>query len=157
MCLGTSAHSRDSNVSVVEMSEQQDLRIAGISLDCPDPALLAAFYAEVLGGRALWTNADSADAEANGVVLIAQRVSDYVPPTWPGTSVIHLDLAAGLDLEASVAFAVASGAKKTAYQPDPRWCISSSSDPLPRSGSQPVNCSIQSITPSVLSDVYVDA
>ena len=123
MCLGTSAHSRDSNVSVVEMSEQQDLRIAGISLDCPDPAPLAAFHAEVLGGRAQWTNADSAGVEASGVVLIAQRVSDYVPPTWPVTSVKHLDLAAGLDLEASVAFAVALGAKKTAYQPDPRWCI----------------------------------
>jgi hypothetical protein len=105
------------------MSEQQDLRIAGISLDCPDPALLAAFYGEVLGGRALWTNADSAGVEASGVVLIAQRVPDYVPPTWPGTSVVHLDLAAGLDLEASVAFAVASGAKKAAYQPDPRWYV----------------------------------
>jgi len=101
------------------MSEQQDLRIAGISLDCPDPALLAAFYGKVLGGRTLWTKADSAGVEASGVVLIAQRVSDYVPPTWPGTSVVHLDLAAGLDLEASVAFAVASGAKKAAYQPDP--------------------------------------
>ena len=114
---------RDSDVSVVGMSEQQDLRIAGISLDCPDPALLAAFYEEVLGGRALWANADSAGVEASGVVLVAQRVSNYVPPTWPGTSVVHLDLAAGQDLEASVAFAVASGAKKTAYQPDPRWCI----------------------------------
>jgi len=105
------------------MSEQRDLRIAGISLDCPDPALLAAFYGKVLGGRTLWTKADSAGVEASGVVLIAQRVSDYVPPTWPGTSVVHLDLAAGLDLEASVAFAVASGAKKAAYQPDPRWYV----------------------------------
>lgn len=122
MCLGTSAHGRDSNVSVVGKLEQQDLRIAGISFNCADPALLAAFYAEVLGGRALFTNTDSAGVDASGVVLIAQLVSDYVPPTWPGTSVVHLDLAAGLDLEASVAFAVASGAKKTTYQPDPRWC-----------------------------------
>ena len=108
------------NVCVVGMSERQDLRIAGISLDRRDPALPAAFYAEVLGGRALWTNADCAGVEATGLVLMIQRVSDHVPPTWPGTPVIHLDLAVGLELEASVAFAVAARANKTAYQPDPR-------------------------------------
>ena len=102
------------------MSEQQDLRIAGISLDWPDLALLAAFYAQVLGGRALWTNADSAGVEATGLVLMIQRVSYYLSSTWPGTSVIHLDLAAGLELETSATFAVASGANKTAYQPDPK-------------------------------------
>lgn len=105
------------------MSEQEDLRIAGISLDCPDPALLAAFYKKVLGGRTLWTKADSVGIEARGVVLIAQRVSDYVTPIWPGTSVVHLDLAARSGLEASVAFAVAFGAEKTACQPDPRWYV----------------------------------
>ena len=91
------------------------MRIAGVSLDCPDPAVLADFYLTVLGGRELWTNADSVGVEASGVVLVAQRVSNYVPPTWPGASVIHLDLAAGLDLEASVAFAVASGATTAAH------------------------------------------
>ena len=113
----------DPLATVVEVTEQQVSRIAGISLDCPDPALLADFYLTVLGGRALWANADSVGVEASGVVLVAQRVSSYVPPTWPGASVIHLDLAAGLDLEASVAFAVASGATKAAHQPDPRWFV----------------------------------
>lgn len=70
--------------------------------------MLDALYLRVLGGRTLWTNADSVGVQASELVLIAQRVSDYVPPTWPGTSVVHLGLAAGLERGASVTFAVAS-------------------------------------------------
>jgi len=105
------------------VTEQQGLRTAGLSLDCSAPAVLATFYRDVLGGRLLWTNADSAGVEAAGLVLIAQRVSNHVSPIWPGTSVIHLDLAAGTDLQASVDVAVAAGARVADVQPDPRWCV----------------------------------
>jgi hypothetical protein len=35
------------------------------------------------------------DAEltrSGGVVLVMQRIEDYQPPAWPGTSIVHLDL-----------------------------------------------------------------
>jgi hypothetical protein len=108
--------------SVLDMSVAA-LRLAGISLDCADPVALASFYRDLLAGTALWSNLDSAGVEVDGAVLVTQRVSDYVRPTWPGTSLVHLDVAAGTDLEASVAFAVTLGAERSTYQPDGRWCV----------------------------------
>jgi hypothetical protein len=57
------------------------------------------------------------------LVLVALRVDDHVPPTWPSNEVpkqLHLDLAVD-DLEASVAEAVRLGAVEVerASQPAP--------------------------------------
>src|ERR1700688_731621 len=95
-------------------------RFAGVSLDCADPAALADFYLELLGGQVLWRSADSASIRVPGVVLAMQRVTGYRPPTWPGSSVVHLDLTAGEDVEGAAARAVAAGAE---HQPDPRWRV----------------------------------
>lgn len=66
-------------------------RLVGISLDCP------------------------------GGVLAAQRVDPYVPPVWPGTSIVHLDLTAD-DLAVAAERAVGLGAT-VPPQPDPRWQV----------------------------------
>lgn len=100
-----------------------DLRLVGISLDCADPAALAAFYRELLNGELAWTKPSSAGVKVGGVVLIAQRVPDYLPPEWPGTAIVHLDLAAGHDIEGPVAFALKLGAVRATHQPDDRWCV----------------------------------
>lgn len=55
------------------MSEQQDLRIAGISLDCRDPALLAVRCQPVDGGLEV--------VDFEGHIAQTQPVSD-VMPTW---------------------------------------------------------------------------
>lgn len=76
------------------MTEFRPARLVGISLDCPDPQRLADFYRGLLGGRQLWAKESSVGIEVPGVILVAQRLDDYVPPTWPGASIVHLDLGA---------------------------------------------------------------
>jgi len=98
-------------------------RFAGVSLDCADPAALADFYLELLGGQVLWRSADSAGIRVPGLVLAMQRVAGYRPPAWPGSSVVHLDLTAGQDVEAAAARAVAAGAVRAEHQPDLRWRV----------------------------------
>ena len=66
----------------------------GVSLDCADPQRLVDFYLALLGGRQLWAGESSVGVEVPGGVLVAQRVHAYVPPVWPGPSLVHLDLTA---------------------------------------------------------------
>jgi hypothetical protein len=99
------------------------LRVAAVSLDCADPSELAGFYQRLLGGEILWAHADSVGVRAAQVVLVAQRVTPYIRPEWPGSSVVHLDLDAAPNLEAATASAVQLGAKLAQSQPDPRWNV----------------------------------
>jgi hypothetical protein len=54
-------------------------------------------------------------------VLIAQKVDGHVPPDWPRTSIVHLDLTAD-DLDTTAERALALGATLP-EQPDPRWRV----------------------------------
>lgn len=103
------------------MTEIRPARLVGISLDCLDPQRLADFYRELLGGRQLWAKDSSVGIEVPGAVLIAQRVDGYLPPVWPGTSIVHLDLTAD-DLDAAAERAVALGAT-VPEQRNPRWRV----------------------------------
>jgi catechol 2,3-dioxygenase-like lactoylglutathione lyase family enzyme len=103
------------------VTEFRPVRLVAISLDCPDPQRLADFYRELLGGRQLWAKESSVGIEVHGAALVAQRVAGYVPPVWPGTAIVHLDLTAD-DLEAAEKLAVALGATLP-DQPDPRWRV----------------------------------
>jgi hypothetical protein len=100
-----------------------DVRFVGVSLDCADPAELAEFYLQLLGGRLLWSRPTSVGVQTPGLLLIPQRVEDYRPPQWPGASIVHLDLTAGEHLEEPVRRAVALGARPADPQPDPRWKV----------------------------------
>jgi hypothetical protein len=99
------------------------VRFVGVSLDCADPAELADFYLQLLGGRLLRNRPNSAAVQVPGVLLIPQRVADYRPPVWPGASIVHLDLTAGEQLDEPVQRAVALGAGAADPQPDPRWRV----------------------------------
>ena len=96
-------------------------RLVAVSLDCSEPQRLAAFYLALLGGRQLWAKESSAGIEVLGAVLVAQRVEGYVPPVWPGTSIVHLDLTAD-DIDVAAERAVGLGATWP-EQPDPRWRV----------------------------------
>jgi len=100
-----------------------DVRFVGVSLDCADPAELAEFYLRLLGGRLLWSRPASVGVQVPGLLLVPQRVEDYRPPQWPGTSIVHLDLTAGDDLDEPVERAVALGARLADPQPDSRWRV----------------------------------
>ncbi len=103
------------------MTAFRPARLVSISLDCPDPQRLADFYRGLLGGRQLWAKESSIAIEVPGAVLVAQKVDGYVPPDWPGTAIVHLDLTAD-DLGAAGERAVALGATLP-EQPDPRWRV----------------------------------
>lgn len=71
---------------MAESAGASDVRFVGVSLDCADPAELADFYLQLLGGRLLWSRPTSAGVQVPGVLLVPQRVVDYRPPVWPGAS-----------------------------------------------------------------------
>lgn len=100
------------------------LDVAGISIDCPEPVDLARFYLALLGGDLLWENTSSSGIRTHsGLNIVAQRVANYIPPTWPSASIVHFDLDASGSLDESVAHAVECGATEAAEQPDPRWRV----------------------------------
>jgi hypothetical protein len=57
------------------------------------------------------------------MVLVMQRIEDYHPPTWPGTSVVHLDLTGGAEIGELERRAGALGARPAQTQPDSRWRV----------------------------------
>lgn len=75
-------------------------RFRSVVLDCPDPHVLAGFYAQVLGGT---PQADDDDwvvlRVPDGPRLAFQRAPGYTPPEWPradrNSQQFHLDLDAG--------------------------------------------------------------
>jgi hypothetical protein len=101
-------------------------RLASIALDCAEPAELAQFWAQLLGGDVAYTSDDFCAVKADSGWLATVRVPGYQPPTWPDPVVpkqIHLDLATK-DLDAAEAEAVRLGARKAAEQPAPdRWRV----------------------------------
>lgn len=105
------------------MTEAGEVQLAAISLDCADPSRLADFYSQLLDGRELWRTEDSIGVHVEGAVLVMQRVAEFVPPQWPGSSIVHLDFSAQPSLSRAVDKAVSLGAKATGFQPDDRWKV----------------------------------
>lgn len=62
------------------------MKLAAITLDCPDPTALAAFYQEATGlAPHPASNADFAGLDGeHGLFIGFQRVDDYRAPSWPG-------------------------------------------------------------------------
>jgi len=72
-------------------------RLHHVILDCPDPAVLAGFYAELLGQPITYQSADFAVVAGNDTTsgLAFQLVPGHRPSTWPDPEVpqqIHLDI-----------------------------------------------------------------
>jgi hypothetical protein len=101
-------------------------RLASTALDCADPAVLAAFWASLVGGEVAFTSDEFCAVKTGNGWLATVRIPGYQPPTWPGAAVpkqMHLDLAVS-DLDAAEAEAVRLGATKPDVQPAPdRWRV----------------------------------
>jgi len=57
------------------------------ALDCPDPAALAGFYAELVGGKVVDEDGDNTWVELRGdfgTTLSFQQADNYRAPSWPG-------------------------------------------------------------------------
>jgi hypothetical protein len=101
-------------------------RLASTALDCSDPAALAAFWAELIGGEVAFSSDEFCAVQTGNGWLATLRIADYQAPTWPDPSVpkqMHLDLAVR-DLDAAEAEALRLGATKADYQPAPElWRV----------------------------------
>ncbi|MGW6915992.1 VOC family protein [Kitasatospora sp. NPDC054939] len=96
-------------------------RLQCIVLDCPDPSVLARFYAGLLGGEvdrpdprwsldAHWSTLHT----DSGEVVCFQRVEDFRPPQWPDPGhpqQLHLDVDVD-DLDEAERQVLALGAAK---------------------------------------------
>ena len=68
-----------------------------VVIDCPDPAALAAFYADLVGWPVVEHDEDRCVLDSGtGSRLAFQRSPQSAPPTWPDPTVpqqVHLDIA----------------------------------------------------------------
>lgn len=100
-------------------------KIAMFTIDCADPAELAAFYSELLGLRVATSSADYAMLTGDGPALGFGRVEGYRAPGWPnehGSKQYHLDLAVS-DVNATQAKAIELGARLADPQPGETWRV----------------------------------
>jgi predicted enzyme related to lactoylglutathione lyase len=90
-------------------------KLQTFALDCPDPAALAGFYLELVGGEVTDEDGDNSWVELwgdFGTTLSFQRVDDYRAPSWPGqeqAQQAHIDIGV-TDLDASQKQVLALGA-----------------------------------------------
>ncbi|MET9361955.1 VOC family protein [Streptomyces sp. NPDC006632] len=104
------------------------MTLRAITLDCPDPPALAAFYQQATGLEPH----PASDAEfagltcEDGLFIGFQRVDDYRAPRWPEQSVpqqFHFDFAVD-DLDEAEARLLELGAGKPDHQPNEgRWRV----------------------------------
>jgi len=87
-----------------------------VVIDCPDPAGLAAFYAELLALPVTYTSDDfvvvAASDRTSGLAF--QLAPDHRPPTWPDGAVpqqVHLDIMVD-DVPAAEERVLAIGARR---------------------------------------------
>ncbi len=97
-------------------------QLSGFALECPDPAALAAFYAEVTGARLVYESPDWCSLELRADLHLSfQRSADYRPPAWPdphSSMQYHLHVRVP-DLDEAAAAVVALGATRFPEQPSP--------------------------------------
>ncbi len=69
------------------------VRFSSITLACPNPGRLAAFYAEITGGEVTFVHeSEWASMGCEGTRIEFMGVADYDPPRWPqDTSLVHID------------------------------------------------------------------
>jgi catechol 2,3-dioxygenase-like lactoylglutathione lyase family enzyme len=132
-----------------ESSMPPRLQLTSVTISCPDPRALAAFYAELLGAEITASEPplreDPEDAgwaqirtfgEDSVVTLNFEHERHWTRPTWPsepGKQHIteHLDINVE-DLESAVSWALECGATLAAYQPqeDVRVCLDPDGHPF---------------------------
>lgn len=97
---------------------------SSITLACPEPAGLAAFYAEVTGGEVTFVhNEDWASMRCEGARLEFMGVADYVPPRWPDDSaLVHIDFLVD-DLQSAADRVKRAGAGTFVHQPNAAHCL----------------------------------
>ncbi len=93
---------------------------SGVTVDCPDPRALAAFYVEITRGHVVFETPEFVVIGSPGGEIGFQQALGHRPPAWPdqaSSMQMHLDFFVD-DLDASEARVLAAGAKKYTEQPN---------------------------------------
>ncbi|QGZ48985.1 VOC family protein [Streptomyces sp. QHH-9511] len=104
------------------------MRLSAITLDCPDPPALAAFYQQATGLEPHpRSHTEFAGlSRQDGLLIGFQRVEDHRPPSWPDQTVpqqLHLCFDVD-DLDEAEARLLALGAGKPDHQPhEEKWRV----------------------------------
>ena len=94
------------------------VRLAAITIDCADPAALAAFYRAAAEAEILRDDPAAVWLAMAGQTWVLRRVEGYRPPTWPGEEVplqMHLEFSVD-DLEQAQTRLCALGASAYEHQ-----------------------------------------
>jgi Glyoxalase-like domain len=78
-------------------------RVDSVAIDCPEPAVLARFYGDLLEWPVPVGDGDDVTLDPPGGAAITFQRAGFVAPTWPDPAVqqqLHLDLAVA-DLDAA--------------------------------------------------------
>lgn len=100
-------------------------RLYMVTIDCPDPRELAAFYSRLLGWETTASEAEYAMVVGGGLSLGFGRVEPYAPPAWPdetGAKQFHLDFSVD-DVETTEQRCVQLGATVPDHQPGEGWRV----------------------------------
>ena len=100
------------------------IKLSSVTLDCPNAGDLAAFYADITGGKVTFLNDAWATVNGPGGRTEFQTAPGYTPPTWPdptSSMQMHLDFSVD-DLDAAEARVLAAGATKYDSQPNDDHC-----------------------------------
>ncbi|MBM9506673.1 VOC family protein [Actinacidiphila acididurans] len=105
------------------------MKLTAITLDCPDPLALLAFYQQATGLEP-HPKSDAHFAgitREDGLFIGFQRVDDYQAPRWPDQTVpqqCHLDFAVQ-DMDEAEAQLLELGARRPDHQPgkDKHWRV----------------------------------
>jgi catechol-2,3-dioxygenase len=90
------------------------MRLFAVTIDAPDAAALARFYAQLLGMEVTYDGPEGSLISGDGKNVMFQQVGEYSPPAWPDPTrpqQAHLDIIVD-DLDAGEAQALALGATR---------------------------------------------
>lgn len=100
------------------------MRFSSITLACPDPGRLAAFYAEITGGEVTFVHKNVwASMRCEGTRIEFMGVENYAPPRWPqDTSLVHIDFYVD-ELDDAARGVEQAGAIRYEHQPNSAHCL----------------------------------
>jgi hypothetical protein len=94
--------------------------LVAVTIDCPDPALLAEFYKNALGWDIVYSDENAAYLSGGGSMRLGfQRAPAFTAPVWPGQESpqqMHLDIAVS-NLDDAENKLLALGARRASEQP----------------------------------------
>lgn len=115
------------------MDPKCKIKLYAVTIDCPDPDALAAFYAVLLGWVVPYSDEEYACIAPPGTAqgqypgITFQKNEDYLPPVWPESpgaqqQMEHLDFIVN-DLEQAVQHAIHCGATLAKTQFSESWKV----------------------------------